>query len=78
MLRSMGIPIPRGGMATSIEEAVDAAEAVGYPLAVKCQLLRGGRGKAGGIQFAENHQELCSSVAALFHHSIAGRRWTVF
>jgi len=61
-------------MATSIEEAVDAAEAVGYPLAVKCQLLRGGRGKAGGIQFAENHQELCSSVAALFHHSIAGEK----
>ena len=68
----MGIPTPRGAVATSIEEAVDAAEAIGYPVAVKCQLLRGGRGKTGGILFAENKQELCSSVAALFHHSLSG------
>jgi succinyl-CoA synthetase beta subunit len=72
LLRSMGIPTPRGAVATSIEEAVDAAEAIGYPVAVKCQLLRGGRGKTGGILFAENKQELCSSVAALFHHSLSG------
>jgi succinyl-CoA synthetase beta subunit len=74
LLRSMGIPTPRGGMATRIEEAVDVAEAVGYPVVVKCQLLRGGRGKTGGIQFAENQQELCSSVAALFHHGLSGEK----
>ena len=38
----------------SVEEAVAAAEAIGYPCAVKAQVQIGGRGKLGGIKIAAN------------------------
>jgi succinyl-CoA synthetase beta subunit len=47
-----GIPVSPGGVATTVDEAVAQAEAVGYPVVVKAQVLVGGRGKAGGIKLA--------------------------
>ena len=47
-----GIPVPSGEAATSVDEAVSAAERVGYPCVVKAQVKIGGRGKAGGIKGA--------------------------
>ncbi|SYZ73165.1 succinyl-CoA synthetase, beta subunit [Candidatus Zixiibacteriota bacterium] len=49
-----GIPVPRGRMATSAAEAVSIAESFGRPVMIKAQVHVGGRGKAGGIQYAEN------------------------
>jgi succinyl-CoA synthetase beta subunit len=49
-----GIPIPRGKAASSVAEAVAIAESFGRPVMVKSQVHVGGRGKAGGIQYAEN------------------------
>ena len=51
------IPIPRGYVSYSPEEAREAVENLGVPVAVKAQVLIGGRGLAGGIRFADNPDE---------------------
>ena len=52
-----GIPVPDSELATTAEEAVEVAESIGYPVAVKAQVRVGGRGKAGGIELAETGSE---------------------
>jgi len=52
-----GIPVPAGKPATTVAEAVAAAEEIGYPCVVKAQVLIGGRGKAGGIKLAKDRAE---------------------
>lgn len=56
VLRNHGIPTPPGRLARTVEEAVNAARDIG-PVAVKAQVLVGGRGKAGGIKLAETPEE---------------------
>jgi succinyl-CoA synthetase beta subunit len=53
-----GIPVSPGGTADTVEEAVAAAEAAGYPVVIKAQVQVGGRGKAGGVKLAENPDEV--------------------
>lgn len=57
LLRKAKVPVPEGEVATTPQEAKKAAEKVGKPVAIKSQIWAGGRGKAGGIQFAETPQE---------------------
>ncbi|WP_224268589.1 ADP-forming succinate--CoA ligase subunit beta [Haloprofundus salinisoli] len=52
-----GIPIPESQLATSVDDAVSAAESIGYPVAIKAQVHVGGRGKAGGIKLASDADE---------------------
>jgi succinyl-CoA synthetase beta subunit len=52
-----GIPVPSGKPAATVEEAVAAAEEIGYPCVVKAQVLIGGRGKAGGVKLAKDRAE---------------------
>ncbi|NIC00287.1 ADP-forming succinate--CoA ligase subunit beta [Halobacterium sp. R2-5] len=53
----VGIPTPGSTLATTVDEVVEAASDLGYPVAVKAQVHVGGRGKAGGIKLAENEDE---------------------
>jgi succinyl-CoA synthetase beta subunit len=52
-----GIPIPAGDTANTPAEARQVAERLGGPVVVKCQVLVGGRGKAGGIKLAADPAE---------------------
>ncbi|WP_123532945.1 ADP-forming succinate--CoA ligase subunit beta [Halosimplex salinum] len=52
-----GIPTPASDLAATVDEAVDAAEEIGYPVAIKAQVHVGGRGKAGGIKLVEDADE---------------------
>jgi len=52
-----GIPTPASTLAETVDDAVAAAEEIGYPVAIKAQVQVGGRGKAGGIKLAENEEE---------------------
>src|SRR5437016_3730185 len=52
-----GIPVSAGGVADSVDEAVNQADKAGYPVVVKAQVQVGGRGKAGGIKLANNAEE---------------------
>jgi succinyl-CoA synthetase beta subunit len=67
-----GIPVPPGRPATSVAEAVEAAEAVGYPCVVKAQVQIGGRGKAGGIRVAADRREAEAHAHAILGMDIRG------
>jgi succinyl-CoA synthetase beta subunit len=54
LLKAAKVPIPQGDVATTPAEAKKIAEKVGKPVAIKAQIWAGGRGKAGGIKFAEH------------------------
>jgi succinyl-CoA synthetase beta subunit len=52
------IPVSPGDKADTVDEAVAAADAAGYPVVVKAQVQVGGRGKAGGIKLAGDADEV--------------------
>ncbi|MEV0070369.1 MULTISPECIES: ADP-forming succinate--CoA ligase subunit beta [unclassified Amycolatopsis] len=52
LFSSHGVPVPRGRVATSPEEARAAAVVIGGTVVVKAQVKTGGRGKAGGVKLA--------------------------
>jgi succinyl-CoA synthetase beta subunit len=52
-----GLEVSDGRAVTTVEDAVTAANDVGYPVVVKAQVLIGGRGKAGGVKLAANEAE---------------------
>ena len=54
LFRRFGIPVSAGRLATTPEEAREAAEALGDQVVVKAQVLTGGRGKAGGVKLADD------------------------
>ncbi|HMN12502.1 MAG TPA: acetate--CoA ligase family protein, partial [Bellilinea sp.] len=53
-----GIPIPRGRVARSAEEAAQIADELGGAAVIKALVLTGGRGKAGGIRLGKNAVEV--------------------
>jgi succinyl-CoA synthetase beta subunit len=57
LLRQNGVPILAGEIAVTPEEVVNVATGIGFPVAIKAQVLTGGRGKAGGIKLAKNAEE---------------------
>jgi succinyl-CoA synthetase beta subunit len=57
ILAHYGVPVPRGKVAFTVEEAVAAAEALGGGVVVKAQIHAGGRGKGGGVKLAANPAE---------------------
>jgi succinyl-CoA synthetase beta subunit len=67
-----GIAVPSGEVASSVDEAVAAAERIGYPCAVKAQVLIGGRGKAGGIKIAADAAEAREHADSILGMDIVG------
>ncbi len=67
-----GIPVSPGGVADTVEEAVAAADAAGYPVVVKAQVQVGGRGKAGGVKLAENVDEVRTHAGNILGLDIKG------
>jgi succinyl-CoA synthetase beta subunit len=57
LLRQFDIETLEGKVAASPEEARAAAEQLGGPVAIKAQVLTGGRGKAGGIKVVEEPED---------------------
>ena len=72
ILAKYGIPIPNGGLAATPEQAEEIASKIKAPYAVKAQLLVAGRGKAGGILFAETPQEVKEKAEKLLGSKIKG------
>ena len=65
ILADGGVPVPRGGPATSPEEARSVAESLGGGAVVKAQVHAGGRGKAGGIKIVSSPDEAAEAAAAM-------------
>ena len=60
------IPVSKGDVAVTVDQAVAAADAAGYPVVVKAQVQVGGRGKAGGIKLANNADEVRTHAGNIF------------
>jgi succinyl-CoA synthetase beta subunit len=72
LFRQAGIPVSEGRLATSAEEAREAAAALGGQVVVKAQVLTGGRGKAGGIKLAGTPEEADERATEILGLDIRG------
>ena len=61
LFKKYSIPVPEGGVAFKVSEAVAVANKLAnYPLVVKAQIHAGGRGKGGGVKLAQAADEVQS------------------
>ena len=67
-----GMPTPDSEMAETTEEVLSAADAIGYPVAIKAQVHVGGRGKAGGIELAESEDEAREAADSILGMDLKG------
>jgi len=67
-----GIAVSPGDIADTVDEAVEVAERVGYPVVVKAQVKVGGRGKAGGVKLANNVDEVREHAGNILGLDIKG------
>jgi len=70
IFKEYGIRIPNGEVATSADEAEAIAKRIGKPVVLKSQILVSGRGKAGGIQFANDAAEAKKIASKLIGSTI--------
>ena len=57
LLARYAVPVPRGEVARTVDEAESAAKKIGGSVVVKAQIHAGGRGKGGGVKVAKNADE---------------------
>lgn len=57
LLARHNVPVPRGEVATTADQAEAAAQKIGGSVVVKAQIHAGGRGKGGGVKIAKNAAE---------------------
>ena len=74
LLREAKVAVPTGEVAATPQEAEKIAEKIGRPVAIKAQIWAGGRGKAGGIQFAEHPLDAQQVAEKLLNTEIKGLR----
>ncbi len=67
-----GIPVPDSRLATTVDEALDAVDEIGYPAAIKAQVHVGGRGKAGGITIATDREEAARDAEEILGMDLKG------
>jgi succinyl-CoA synthetase beta subunit len=72
ILAKYGITTPRGGLAINSRQAREIADKLKMPVAIKAQVLVAGRGKAGGILFAQSLEEAESNAEKLLNMNIKG------
>lgn len=70
IFRDYLIPIPRGHLASTPEEAKLIAEELNGPVVLKAQVLVGGRGKAGGIRLVKTPEEAKEEASGLLGRTI--------
>lgn len=72
ILARYGVPIPKGKIAATANEAKQIAEELGSRVVIKAQVLVGGRGKAGGIRLAKSPKETEELATAILSMDIKG------
>ncbi|MCQ2964409.1 MAG: ADP-forming succinate--CoA ligase subunit beta [archaeon] len=74
IFKKNGIKILNGHVAYSPQDVIEIATEFNKPVAIKSQVLVGGRGKAGGIKFADNPGEAFAVADELLDMDIKGER----
>ncbi len=69
-----GIPVPKGKVAPSPQQAYEIAKEIGGAVVVKAQVLTGGRGKAGGVKLAKSPKEAQDYADAILGMDIKGHK----
>lgn len=72
ILGKSGIPTPPGRVAMNPDEVAAVAAEIGAPVAIKAQILAGGRGKAGGIRFADHPEQARAVAKEMFGADLKG------
>ena len=72
LFESHGVPVLKGAVATTPEEAKSAAASMGGKVVVKAQVKVGGRGKAGGVKLAESPDDAFLKAQAILGMDIKG------
>jgi succinyl-CoA synthetase beta subunit/citryl-CoA synthetase large subunit len=72
ILSSAGIPIPKGDLASSVDQLGEIIDRVKAPLVLKPQIPVGGRMKAGGIQFVDSSEEAREKAEHLLNSFLKG------
>ncbi len=72
IFRTYKIPVPTGVVVTTETDLSSAVEKTSFPIAMKSQVLTGGRGLAGGIQFAETKEQAAAGIKELLGSKIKG------
>ena len=72
ILAKYGVPTPKGGLAKNTSQALEVASKLKPPFAVKSQVLVAGRGRAGGILFADSLEEARKATERLLNMQIKG------
>jgi len=72
VLARYDVPLFPGKEATTVDAAVAAADAIGYPVVIKAQVKIGGRGKAGGIKLADSSDEVREHATNILGMDIRG------
>lgn len=67
-----GIPTPAFELAETVDDVLAAAEAIGYPVAIKAQVQVGGRGKAGGIKLVDDATEAETAANEILGMNLKG------
>ena len=67
-----GLKVSSGEAVTTVEDAVRAADEIGYPVVVKAQVLIGGRGKAGGVKLAADEAQAREHATSILGLDIRG------
>ncbi len=66
LMASFGVPVPKGGLAETPEQAVDIAKQLGSGVCVvKAQIHAGGRGKGGGVKVCQSIDEVKAAAEAI-------------
>ncbi len=72
VFEKLGVPAPKGVVVSTVDELEKVKDDLSYPLVVKAQVLVGGRGKAGGIQFADDYAQAKAKAAQVLGMDIHG------
>jgi succinyl-CoA synthetase beta subunit len=67
-----GLEVSPGRAVTTVQDAVAAANEIGYPVVVKAQVLIGGRGKAGGVKLADDEAQATEHAQSILGLDIKG------
>jgi succinyl-CoA synthetase beta subunit len=74
LFKSYGLPVPKSIRADDVPSVLDAFAELSHPVALKAQVLAGGRGKAGGIAIVDDPAKARQEAQRIFGLSIGGEK----